>query len=319
MYLYVLIILAFILETTVEMKFGKLEDISGVDFKLPEDPLYNQKVFESLQNEEPEFYIGCTGWGMKEWKGTYYPEKTKPENFLFEYGKQFNSIELNSTHYGTPKHETLQKWYNDTPSDFKFCPKIHKAISHRKKLGIDSDIIENTVNALSILDEKLGPIFMQLPPYFDSSRISDLESFFKVFPIDFDLSLELRHPSWYEDEVLTDELHAMSLEYNKALLITDVSGRRDILHMRICNDYLMIRFVGNGLHPTDFERVDEWVARLNIYISKGVNKIYFFPHEPDNILAPQLADYLCSRIKSEIAINTRGPKKIDSPKQLNLF
>jgi len=301
------------------MKFGKLEDISGVDFRLPDDPIYNHKIFESLTPSEPHLYIGSTGWGMKEWKGVYYPEKTKADQFLYEYAKQFNSIELNSTHYGTPKIETLEKWYGDTPSDFKFCPKLHKAISHRKVLGIDSDIIENTVNALSVLNDKLGPIFMQLPPYFDSSRLSVLEAFFKVFPIEYDLSIELRHHSWFEDEIITDELHAMAVEYNKGLLITDVSGRRDVLHMRVCSDYLMIRFVGNALHPTDFERVDEWIERMKVYFSKGVNKIYFFPHEPDNILAPQLADYLCKRIKSEIDITTRGPKQIDSPKQLNLF
>ncbi|MEM9545987.1 MAG: DUF72 domain-containing protein [Bacteroidota bacterium] len=301
------------------MKFGKLEDISNVDFRLPEEPVTNKNILDSLDSNNPQFYIGCTGWGMKAWKGTYYPEKTKPENFLYEYGKQFNTIELNSTHYGTPKQEVLEKWYADTPADFVFCPKLHKAISHRKMLGMDSDIIENTLNSLSILNDKLGPIFMQLPPYFDASRFSDLESFFKVFPEEFDLSVELRHPSWYEEEGVMDELQAMAVDYHKGLLITDVSGRRDILHMRLCGDYLMIRFVGNGLHPTDYSRVDEWVDRLTYYISNGVNKVYFFPHEPDNILAPDLADYLCTKIKSETVATTRGPKKIDSPKQLNLF
>lgn len=301
------------------MKFGKLEDISNVDFTLPDDPIFNTKVFEQLTPTQPIMYIGCTGWGMKEWKGTYYPEKTKSEDFLYEYGKQFNTIELNSTHYGTPKQEVLEKWYGSTPSDFKFCPKIHKAISHRKTLGIDSDIIENTINLYSILNDKLGPIFMQLPPYFDGSRMKDLEAFFEVFPQDIDLSIELRHPSWFEDEKLGDELQAMAIEHHKGLLLTDVSGRRDVLHMRVCQDYLMIRFVGNGLHKTDYERVDDWIHRIQFYIKNGVSKIYFFPHEPDNILAPQLADYLCRKITEEIDITTRGPKKIDSPTQLNLF
>lgn len=301
------------------MKFGKLDDISEVDFTLPKDPAFNQKVFPSLQKDKTELFIGCTGWGMKEWKGTYYPEKTKAENFLYEYGKQFNSIELNSTHYGTPKQEVLEKWYGDTPTDFKFCPKLHKAISHRKTLGTDSDIIENTVNSLSILKDKLGPIFMQLPPYFDASRLDTLHQFFNFFPKEIELAIELRHPSWYEDSSLTDELHQMALEYNKSLLITDVSGRRDILHMRICGEYLMIRFVGNALHLTDFSRIDEWIDRLSIYTSKGVNKIYFFPHEPDNILAPQLAEYLCEKFSESIDAKTRGPKKIERPKQLNLF
>lgn len=301
------------------MKFGKLEDISNVDFRLPEDPASNLEVFNTLEPGNGKLYVGCTGWGMKEWKGSYYPEKTKPEYFLREYAKQFNTIELNSTHYGTPKLEVLEKWYGDTPMDFKFCPKFHKAISHRKLLGTDSDIIENTVNALSILNEKLGPIFMQLPPYFDASRVDSLEAFFKAFPEDFDLSIELRHESWYSDAALLDDLQAMCIDYNKGLLITDVAGRRDVLHMRVCKDYLMVRFVGNALHPTDYSRVDEWIDRISYYVQNGVSNIYFFPHEPDNILAPQLADYLCSKINSETAIHTRGPKKIVGPTQLNLF
>lgn len=301
------------------MKFGKLEDISQVDFSLPKDPLKNNEVFDALVVGKPNLYIGCTGWGMKEWKGSYYPEKTKPENFLYEYGKQFNTIELNSTHYGTPKQEILEKWYGDTPLDFKFCPKLHKAISHRKSLGMDSDIIENTLNSLSILNDKLGPIFIQLPPYFDSSKMSLLESFFKVLPKEFEVSIELRHPSWFEDKHVTDDIHALAISYNKGLLITDVAGRRDVLHMRICSDSLMIRFVGNGLHPTDYTRVDEWVERFKLYITQGLKKIYFFPHEPDNILAPQLADYLCTKINSQIDISTRGPNRINSTKQLNLF
>jgi uncharacterized protein YecE (DUF72 family) len=305
------------------MKFGKLEDISNVDFSLPKEAESNNIVFSSLIKGEATFYVGCTGWGTKEWKGRYYPNKTKAADFLLEYGRQFNTIELNSTHYGTPKPETLQKWYDHTPDDFKFCPKIHKAISHRKTLGTDSDIIENTMDALSIFQDKLGPCFMQLPPYFGSDRMESLEHFFDIFPSEFDLSIELRHPSWFEDEVVMDELQKMAISHNVGLLITDVAGRRDVLHMRVCGDYIMVRFVGNAtettLHPTDYERIDGWVARIQYYVEKGIKNIYFFPHEPDNILAPDLAEYICSRIAEHTIINTRGPKRIDTGQQLNLF
>ena len=56
------------------------------------------------------------------------------------------------------------------------------------------------MNALSTFRHKLGPSFMQLPPYFGSDRFDTLEHFFEAFPSDFDLSIELRHPSWFEDE-----------------------------------------------------------------------------------------------------------------------
>jgi len=305
------------------MKFGKLADISNVDFNLPEDPGSNTAIYDSLEGGEATVYVGCTGWGMKEWKGTYYPTKTKATDFLKEYGKQFNTIELNSTHYGTPKPSTLQKWFDETPDDFMFCPKIHKAISHRKTLGTDSDIIENTMNALSVFRHKLGPAFMQLPPYFGGDRMDTLEHFFEVFPPGFDLSIELRHESWFADQAILDDLQAMCVSYDKGLLITDVAGRRDVLHMRVCNDYLMVRFVGNAtedaLHPTDIERVDQWIEQIKIYADHGLTRIYFFPHEPDNILAPDLADYLCQRITEITTLETRGPSKIQTGTQLNLF
>lgn len=305
------------------MKFGKLEDISQVDFTLPSEHTENEKVFEHLQKEDAHLYIGCTGWGTKEWKGSFYPQKTRAKDFLLEYGKQFNSIELNSTHYGTPTQDTLQKWYEQTPDDFVFCPKVHKAISHRKTLGVDSDIIENTINQLSIFNEKLGPLFMQLPPYFASDRLDLLVEFFEAFPAEINLSVELRHESWFRDEHVMNELQDICIEYNKGLLMTDVAGRRDVLHMRVCNDYVMIRFVGNAneieLHPSDYARIDDWVSKLNFYHENGIKKFYFFPHEPDNILAPELAVYLCEQIEEKTSIKFRGPKKIIQNPQLNLF
>ena len=305
------------------MKFGKLGDISNVDFSLPQEPASNKHVFSSLSSGNATFFVGCTGWGTKEWKGSYYPTKTKAADFLKEYGQQFNTIELNSTHYGTPKIETLQKWYDETPDDFMFCPKIHKAISHRKTLGTDSDIIENTMNALSTFRHKLGPSFMQLPPYFGSDRFDTLEHFFDAFPSEFDLSIELRHPSWFEDEYIMDELQDLTISHNIGLLLTDVAGRRDVLHMRVCGDYIMVRFVGNAsdteIHPTDYQRIDDWVERIQYYVDQGIRKIYFFPHEPNNILAPELGEYICTRIIENTTIQTRGPKRIETGQQLNLF
>lgn len=304
------------------MKFGKVEDISKIDFSLPVEPAANTAVLNGLEAKEAKVYIGCTGWGMKEWKGRYYPDKTRAADFLTEYGKQFNTIELNSTHYGTPAISTLTKWRDETPDDFVFCPKIHKAISHRKTLGTDSDIIENTVNALSTLGDKLGPCFMQLPPYFGADRLEILRTFFEVFPPEIDLSVELRHPSWYEGNA-TDEVHDLAVTYGRSLLITDVAGRRDVLHMRVCGSYLMVRFVGNAteteLHPTDYQRVDDWIGRIKYYIDQGVSEIYFFPHEPDNLLAPELAEYICQRVADLPNTTVRGPKKIPSGEQLNLF
>ena len=71
-----------------------------------------------------------------------------------------------------------------------------------------------------------------------------------------------------------------------AAVITDVAGRRDVLHGYITAPRSMVRFVGNGLIDSDYQRLEEWVFKLSDW---NLTENYFFPHQPDNILAPEAA------------------------------
>ncbi|NJN77285.1 MAG: DUF72 domain-containing protein [Saprospiraceae bacterium] len=57
-----------------------------------------------------------------------YPTGTKSNKFLFHYGKQFNTIELNTTHYRIPTLSTIENWRQAVPKDFKFVQKFHKRL-----------------------------------------------------------------------------------------------------------------------------------------------------------------------------------------------
>src|SRR6476619_4349982 len=94
------------------MDFGRIEEkeLSKVDFRLPPDPPMNQSILKGKKAKKPEVYIGCAKWGRKEWIGKIYPKGTKEANFLDEYVKHYNSIELNATHYKLYKPADLQKW-----------------------------------------------------------------------------------------------------------------------------------------------------------------------------------------------------------------
>ena len=134
------------------------------------------------------------------------------------------------------------------------------------------------------------------------------------------LSVEVRHESWFENtDTLGDFMELLS-RYNVAAVITDVAGRRDVCHMGVTTDKVLIRFVGNGLHPTDFTRIDEWVERLKGWFEKGLSEAYFFTHEPDNVLAPEMAVYLASKMAEIPGVTTRGPKIIEAKGgQISLF
>lgn len=305
------------------MKFGKLQDISKVDFSLPPNPKENDALLAKYKRvSTPKLYIGCTGWSMKEWVGKVYPEKTKASNFLKYYAQQFNTIELNATHYRIPTSETIQKWIAETPDDFRFCPKLPQSVSHSRDLGLESGNLSHFCSTIQQLEQRLGCCFMQLPPYFGADRIGMLERFLKEFPSYIPLAIELRHESWFENTVALERFFQLLKHKNTTALITDVAGRRDVLHLRLTNARTMIRFVGNALDPTDYTRIDAWVQQLDEWTTKGVSEIYFFPHEPDNILAPDLAVYLQTAVQKKINdICTRGPKFYQRPEdtQMSLF
>lgn len=305
------------------MKFGKLTDIADVDFSLPKEPIRNRLLLESLPKKtaKTKVYIGCTGWSMKEWIGTVYPKGTKTKEYLHYYSRQFNTIEFNTTHYRIPNEETVQKWYKESAADFKFCPKVLQLISHSRDLGYGSGRILEFCRAVAGLGEKLGCCFMQLPPYFGVDRLPVLEQFFEKWPSEIPLAIEVRHESWFAHPDHFQKLVQLAEIQNIALVITDVAGRRDVLHLALTNDKTMVRFVGNGLHDTDYERLDDWVLQLKKWWKSGLSEIYFFPHEPDNILAPQATAYLFEKLKKFDEIDVRGPKLLDADlgAQMSLF
>lgn len=305
------------------MKFGKLDNVDGVNFALP--PIASTSM-EYLKNSNYDgiskhFYIGCTGWSMKEWIGSVYPKKTKTTDFLKYYGEQFNTIELNTTHYRIPTLDTIRKWFDNTPNDFRFCPKIPQTISHARDLGLNGQNINLFCDNIALLDHKLGCCFMQLPPYFDISRIDLLKQFFEYFPQNIPLSIEFRHESWFQNQVIFQDMLQYLRKKNISIVITDVSGRRDVIHNEFTTERTLIRFVGNALHPSDYSRVDNWLTLLKQAFSSGLKEAYFFTHEPDNILAPQLAQYLFSEVQNKLQVNSRGPdlNKHQGGEQMSLF
>ncbi len=303
------------------MEFGKLESTEHIDFTLMADPQSNVNTFnyleQSIENNK-KLYIGATGWVAKEWIGSYYPLKTKAFDFLHNYAWQFNTIELNTTFYRMPDSKTIIKWYNQSTTDFKFCPKMFQYISQSKLLGRDNSEIEQFISAIVLLAEKLGPSFLQLPPTFSPLNIVSLIDFIERIEQRIPLAIEFRHPDWFIDKGLSvfDELRKL----NVTSVITDVAGRRDVCHMQVTNANVMVRFVGNNLVASDYVRITEWIERLIYWFDMGVKNVYFFVHEPENINAPVLANYLGEEWEKRSSIATRYPKLIEESKeQLSLF
>lgn len=291
------------------MDFGKLDSVDHVDFSLQPDPPQNGTVLSVLpRNSKKSIYIGATGYNMRPWVGHWYPPGTKEKDFLRAYGLQFNTIEHNTTHYRIPDEATVARWYEETPDDFRFCPKIPQTISHARDLGLSGGQTALFCSVISGLQEKLGCCFLQLPPYFNTQHLNVLGRFLDVFPREIPLAVEVRHESFFQPAMASEDYFQLLGDHHAATVITDVSGRRDVCHMRLTTGKVLVRFVGNALHPSDYQRIEEWAARIESWMDEGLQEVYFFTHEPDNMLAPELARYCFDTFSNTMpGVSMRGP------------
>jgi uncharacterized protein YecE (DUF72 family) len=300
------------------MEFGKVAQLDNILWNLPPKP--NIGV---VKISKPIFFhIGTTGWAEKEWIGSIYPKGTKPSDYLCQYAKVFDSIELNTTHYQIPDPLKIERWYDKSAPDFKFCPKLPRAISHHKGLGNGTENVFLFCQSILGLKEKLGPCFLQLPPYFNPDNLDILETFFQAWPEEIALHLEFRHEDWYLPSNLY-KLSELLKVHQKGMVMTDVAGRRDVLNIGATTDVIFVRFVGNSGHPSDGERLKKWVITLSEWVDAGIQEIYFFLHQPQPKAILPMYQYIKGLQKtSENFQNMRElkPDKEEPPAmQLKLF
>jgi uncharacterized protein YecE (DUF72 family) len=294
------------------MNFGRVEphELQTIDFTLPANPDLTVKTLAKAKGMgDLKIQLGCAKWGRKEWVGQLYPPKTKEANFLAEYVKHFDSIELNATFYKVYGPDVIANWKEKAAAnpDFKFCPKFSQSISHIRRLKNAGDITTNFYEGIMAFGEKLGPLFLQLSDNFTPKSLPELTTYLEQLPNDVPVFLELRHKNWFADGQVRETIFALLHQLGIGAVITDAAGRRDCVHMELPTPHAFIRFVGNGLDPTDYLRVDDWVERIKQWQQMGLQSLWFFMHQPDERFSPRLADYLGEGLNNIPGIHVRRP------------
>lgn len=265
------------------MKFGQEDSIDGIDFTFPDLTDYTKDILRKRgEGKLPRFYFGAPVFADKNYKGTLFPADTKQKDFLRAYAKQFNSIEVNATRYGTPKQTTLQNWVDAVSDNFKFSMKFPQVITHRKDIVEDAakQRLEDFLIALDFLGDKNGVAFAVMANYFRPDKFNKLVEFAEFLPKDVPFAIELRAPEWFENKSIQSEWQQLFVENNIAPVITDTPGRRDVAHFNLTNNNLFVRYVGNFSAPTDAQRIDNWVNRIAELIGLGLENVWFYAHQP---------------------------------------
>jgi uncharacterized protein YecE (DUF72 family) len=174
-------------------------------------------------------HIGTSGWnyptGRGTWNGLFYPagRSRKAGTAAFDelafYAAHFDTVEVNSSFYGTPRAEVTAGWAARTPPTFEFSLKLYQKFTHPKMFreaalkaapGASGSLLELLAQVTqSDVDDfragieplatrgKLGALLAQFPPSFKASGesrdyVATLLAAFGDYPV----AVELRHKSW---------------------------------------------------------------------------------------------------------------------------
>jgi uncharacterized protein YecE (DUF72 family) len=148
--------------------------------------------------------VGTSGFAFKEWKGVFYPEGLRDDAMLGFYASRYPTVEINNTFYRLPREDLLQAWASQVPDGFTFTIKASRRITHFSRLKPDAAsalgfLLQNTAT----LGSRLGPILFQCPADFQKD-IDRLRAFLALLPSERRFTMEFRHESWFDDDVLAE-------------------------------------------------------------------------------------------------------------------
>jgi len=172
----------------------------------------------------PGIFLGTSSFTATGWQRSFYPQGMRSRDFLSYYASKFQTVEIDSTFYGTPSASTVASWNEKTPRDFIFAVKVPQVITHDKVLVGCEHEFDELIERMSLLGDKLGPIIFQFPPFDrwkfpkQESFLGVLEPFLQKLPADHKFVVEIRNKNWL-DARFADVLR----EHETALALTDTS------------------------------------------------------------------------------------------------
>lgn len=245
-----------------------------------------------------DWHIGTMGFAYEGWAGPFYPAGMPARHFLAEYSQYFDSVEIDSTFYGQPRPEQVQRWGAVTPPHFTFCLKTPRAITHDAPLTEGITRMREFLDVAGLLGDKLGVILLQFGPEFTHNHFNDLMIFLRELPADKRFAVEFRHRSWD-----TPGTAVLLEQHHICLAAADYIYMPQVIHRT--SDFLYLRFIGpHGQFGTkDKELVDKtsdlqrWAANIQPLLP-DVRDVYVFMNNDYSGFSPAT----CNRFKQMVGL-----------------
>ncbi|MCC5884938.1 MAG: DUF72 domain-containing protein [Gammaproteobacteria bacterium] len=148
------------------------------------------------------FRLGLPAWAFPGWRGRYFEARPSP---LASYARVFDVVEGNTTFHAIPDPATVAGWREAVATtDFRFCFKLPKTVTHAKRPAWDD--LWHLLDVLAPLSPWLGPLLLQFPARVGPDQLPWLQRFFEMLPREHRYLLELRHPAFFPRSDALEEL-----------------------------------------------------------------------------------------------------------------
>jgi uncharacterized protein YecE (DUF72 family) len=235
-------------------------------------------------------FVGTSGWSYRSWKPVFYPAEVKTKDLLRYYATRLLTLEINYTFNHLPTEKNIAGWREATPPEFLFALKASQHITHFRQLREPAETLPTFFDRARPLGDRLGPVLFQTPPWLkrDDDRLA---GFVASLPRDLRCALEVRHPSWYVDDVYellrTVGIALVHAEGEKAPSPVDTLGTTSSFA------YARLR-KREGYTEDD---VAAWAARLRPLLEEGKDVYAYFRHDDTGanaLSAERLRDLLAA-------------------------
>jgi uncharacterized protein YecE (DUF72 family) len=224
----------------------------------------------------PPVHIGTSGWSYAHWRGVLYEPGTRDQ--LGRYLREFDTVELNASFYRWPPPARFAAWRERLPSSATMSVKAPRGVTHARRLELSEEWARRIQDGLRALGPRRGPFLVQLPPTLE--RDDDrLDAFLGMLPAEARPAVELRHPSWVDDDVF-----ALLSRHGAAYAV--MSGAHLACELRATAPFVYVRLHGpdhdalyQGSYPP--ESIAWWAARIEEWRSQGREVFAYFNNDLD--------------------------------------
>ena len=230
-----------------------------------------------------EVRIGTSGWSYPAWVGPFYPPGTSAARMLGVYAQSFATVEAHATYRRLPTAKALAGWVAAVPPTFRFAPKAHLGITHRRDLDGVEDRIAAFFTALEPLGPTRGPVLFSLPH--QQPDLDRLRRILDALPAGAAAAFDLA-PAWHRPDVY-DRLDGAGA----TAVVTDTSDR-PAPSVPDVGPVAYVRLRAGDYSPAG---LDAW-AELAAKVAAGGRDVYVFLKHDDDATGPRLAKELVERL-----------------------